>query len=619
MFRWSSIHRRYGIIWALVAIVFFVLPDVTYAQESTVVNDIGEYVDIWIKLLSWIWVVPASIAGKLMTNGFVYGGLFHMDVYLWKIRIIMRTFAFFTLWFIFVVLLIKHIIKNDGPSKMWWLLGKVALAGILIPSTWFIIAAVIDISTVAVSAVAAFPQEILKDQWDSLKNSVSTQEVYFVDSLDGDPLWSTSVPSEKKLDLIDILPHADNVAGPLIFMWAAILKLMDTNNIADDKWTSSITTVKQLTINSIIKIIALLIFVVPLVVLMIINMIRIFWIWIWIIFSPFIVLDQVFHWPLSSNDKIGKNFKLSNILWLIFQPVAIVGLISIGLVLLIWVRDMLNGGGEYDRWMLEDKLSICVGKDGTNSSTFWCNTDIAEVIVIGWVFQWLGSRVWGFVGETILLLFTVFLLGALLKAWITMSEITKNVAESIYKFSEGMIKTIPVPGTSLSWASWAKAADKISQDNLWFSKKQREQSYKLNQYTDRFLGIDTGNDIGQDGRERIIAAMRKGGDYKGMAKNFWSEIHAVSQADKLPIVYNTRLQEIVWDRFSLGQGKKFLEEHGVITKDEAKKTDAEIMKLPQFLAFVDKTLTNSGTIGTTQWIKAGGVSTLDGKSRWYSK
>ena len=65
----------------------------------------------------------------------------------------------------------------------------------------------------------------------------------------------------------------------------------------------------------------------------------------------------------------------------------------------------------------------------------------------------------------------------------------------------------------------------------------------------------------------------------------------------------------------MGQGKEFLESHGVITTDEAKKTTEEIMKLPQFLAFVDKTLTNSGTIGTTKRIKSGGVSTLEGKSR----
>ncbi|MBP7848496.1 hypothetical protein KA013_04800 [Patescibacteria group bacterium] len=54
----------------------------------------------------------------------------------------------------------------------------------------------------------------------------------------------------------------------------------------------------------------------------------------------------------------------------------------------------------------------------------------------------------------------------------------------------------------------------------------------------------------------------------------------------------------------MGQGKEFLESHGVITAQDKTKTDAEIMKLPQFLAFVDKTLTNNGTIGATSWVKA---------------
>jgi len=54
----------------------------------------------------------------------------------------------------------------------------------------------------------------------------------------------------------------------------------------------------------------------------------------------------------------------------------------------------------------------------------------------------------------------------------------------------------------------------------------------------------------------------------------------------------------------VGQGKEFLESHGVITDQEKTKTDAEIMKLPQFLAFVDKTLTNNGTIAATNRVKA---------------
>jgi len=113
MFRSSSTGTRYGIIIGLIALLFFVLPDVTYAQDAGITKDIGEYIDMGIKLLSWVWVVPASIAGKLMTNDFTYGAVFHLDTYLWKLWILMRTFAFFTLGFIFIVSLIKHIVKNE--------------------------------------------------------------------------------------------------------------------------------------------------------------------------------------------------------------------------------------------------------------------------------------------------------------------------------------------------------------------------------------------------------------------------------------------------------------------------------------------------------------------------
>jgi hypothetical protein len=64
-------------------------------------------------------------------------------------------------------------------------------------------------------------------------------------------------------------------------------------------------------------------FSVPMLVLMIINAVRIFWIWIWILFSPFIILDVVFNGPLQKSEQ-GDKFKISTIFGLVFQPVVIV-------------------------------------------------------------------------------------------------------------------------------------------------------------------------------------------------------------------------------------------------------------------------------------------------------
>ncbi len=599
---------KYWIIGVLCLFVFFVLPDMAHAQDTTsITEDIWEYMNMWIKLLSRIWVVPASIAGRLMTNDFTYGSVIHLDTYLRKIWTIMSTFAFYTLAIIFIALLAKHFIKNEGPSNLWSLLGKVALAGILIPASWFIIAAVIDISTVATSAVAAFPQEILKDQWNSMNVKITAQKVTNIQWLSADQLDNINVSEEKPLELIDILPSADNVAGPLVFMGAAILKLIDTNRISDDKWGSSASTWKQLTISSIIKIIALLMFIVPLVVLMVVNMIRIFRIRIWIIFSPFIVLDQIFKWPLQANDKMWKNFKISNILGLIFQPVAIVGLISLGLILLIGVRNALEWGGDYTK--LEETLQV---HSDDKSSTFWYNTNIAQVVVSGGFFEGLGSRVGGFVGETILLLFTIFLLWSLVKAWFSMSEITKWVAESIYKFSEWMIKTIPLPGTSLSRWSVGRGVDKVTKENMWMDRKVHAQAASLNKGVDRFFGLDTSNDIDNDEQEKIISAVRSGSWESGRTKNFWNEILSISK--NKPITYTQSFKQALDVWFKDGQAIDYLVHNNVINAEEAKLTPAEIMTKPSFMSFIDHVLSNGCVLPLT-WARNTSITTLDSKKR----
>ena len=50
-----------------------------FAQDSTIVS--GKYQDVYnilimlIKTMSWIWIIIANMAGKLMSNAFVSGGI----------------------------------------------------------------------------------------------------------------------------------------------------------------------------------------------------------------------------------------------------------------------------------------------------------------------------------------------------------------------------------------------------------------------------------------------------------------------------------------------------------------------------------------------------------------
>lgn len=47
--------------------------------------------------LSWVWVLLSMLAGKVMTNGMLYGGTFGLDVYLWEIWNVMKNIANFAI------------------------------------------------------------------------------------------------------------------------------------------------------------------------------------------------------------------------------------------------------------------------------------------------------------------------------------------------------------------------------------------------------------------------------------------------------------------------------------------------------------------------------------------
>ena len=56
----------------------------------------------------------AILAGKLMTNDFVYGAFIHMDIYLWKIRNIIKNFANFALTGLVLFSIVKGIIGKEA-------------------------------------------------------------------------------------------------------------------------------------------------------------------------------------------------------------------------------------------------------------------------------------------------------------------------------------------------------------------------------------------------------------------------------------------------------------------------------------------------------------------------
>jgi len=73
----------------------------------------------------------------------------------------------------------------------------------------------------------------------------------------------------------------NDMSGPLMFMGASIFRFQDY-----DITNADITDVKNFSIGLFIKLFLVVAFCVPMLVLIVINLIRIFRLWIWIAFAP---------------------------------------------------------------------------------------------------------------------------------------------------------------------------------------------------------------------------------------------------------------------------------------------------------------------------------------------
>lgn len=97
-----------------------------------------------------------SIAWAALDNTLVYGQIFYLDTTLRKFRNIMRSFANYTLWFLFVGAIWYSFIKQDAQI-IKKVIQRLVISVLLVNMSWWLMAAMIDISTIAIVNFGALP------------------------------------------------------------------------------------------------------------------------------------------------------------------------------------------------------------------------------------------------------------------------------------------------------------------------------------------------------------------------------------------------------------------------------------------------------------------------------
>lgn len=120
--------------------------------------------------LVYVLIYPVLIvAGKLIDNSLVYWEVFWFDAILWKLWVIVRNLANFGLWFIFIYKIFEFLIKGQKWEEIKKLLVSTLIAWIWIQASWFVMAALIDLSTILTYWVWWLPISVL--WWDNSNSS----------------------------------------------------------------------------------------------------------------------------------------------------------------------------------------------------------------------------------------------------------------------------------------------------------------------------------------------------------------------------------------------------------------------------------------------------------------
>ena len=142
----------------------------------------------------YILIYPMIVlAWKLADNSFVYWEIFGFDAVLWHLRNIIKNLANFTLWFLFVFKIFKYLIWGQKWDDLKKLIRWLLIAWIWIQASRFIMAALIDISTILAYWIWWLPISVLKDSnnekdFDSKYNPYILKNVIDVDVSDLDSM-----------------------------------------------------------------------------------------------------------------------------------------------------------------------------------------------------------------------------------------------------------------------------------------------------------------------------------------------------------------------------------------------------------------------------------------------
>lgn len=189
-----------------------------------------DFLNLILKLVYLLVHVCIILAWWLLDNGMIYWKVFHLDAPLRKFWNIMKNFANFILWFLVLYSIIKSIFSRAWTTELFKIIKETLIAGILIQASRFLLAAVIDVSTIATYAVWWIPLTVMKST--SLGN---TKVLWVQSTINLESAIDVSQASKTTKDIEIFYTYWNNV------IWRCLITPKDTYII----WVDNIDSINE--------------------------------------------------------------------------------------------------------------------------------------------------------------------------------------------------------------------------------------------------------------------------------------------------------------------------------------------------------------------------------------
>lgn len=484
--------------------------------------------DMW----KWIWLLQKAvnviylilrpfmmIAWKFLSNEFVYGAAFGIDNVLWKLWQVTRTLSNYLIWIVFIWSLFIYFFKSESNFSWKKNMPRILIAAVLINASWFLLAVLIDISTILTMtawsiwthfnpwfkknehASTMMPIVINPDkEWDFIKIAWADWQKYDACIKDKDNKiqnkpcinfldWSYKIEWEesKGVEWID----TKSIEWSSVWMLISLFRymnwsLLNADNTNQGGWTF---------IMSFMKLFLILLLLIPFLVLSIILVVRVLVLRVVIPLSPFILASLTL-WIFDS--KIRNKFK--DIIALIFQPAYVVFMLSIWFVFIQSIYSMIPGSDETNEQKSKDIMKTLWMTAKPKSSEWdmvsqeinlwkeWASVLTIQTKHEKW--SWTNTNSWDwknilpFFSWIIANLFAALILRTLVFAALKSSSFTRTISERVEWFSKQAAKSARVlpywHSVTSMWATfkhiqsvpWLKAQSQTTRlQNLGKSKK----------------------------------------------------------------------------------------------------------------------------------------------------